>query len=552
MEPLFAMLHIPLTSRNLAHGGLGTIQNALGARSIYGDEIDVMIWDSGMTEGRDGGAIDLFARQSLIGGNRVPLLYGGIFHNLQMLHDACDADVAQYGSALLGIDTCEDEAQALTVPYAERYMKCTTEQSELCRSHRFDSICWPENYTGPIVPDAKQDSKPGSQVKWHPGNLVHQLTGRTLAMGVLFALKEALNQWKETPDFVLPDELWHVSDYYENIRKKVRELPHDLGDCVKAFDGRLPSRVCNTPLNGATEFTPRANPDKTSIQSLIKPAENGYIPHIQLRVQYNGPEPYNPKLDPPDGAIDVLAIVSNGRDYRSALHENRRLDSDEPRLMGPSRVRRRLDGDDIKPGLGWFLGSLCAGYCDGTWNNECGRESGTKCLLLGHSDGRGGIIMDGYGGWLVLKLPAVKEGIIILKIETWHDVVENPITAGWHSENNKTRRLRHGIAPSFVDTSSRYYRRDFETDERRLKAKPPDYCDEFRFEYAIEGNVTSLDKDAFNSAIKSVQRVVEILTILDDSDYIIGEARPVEVALRMIGCHDTTKKAMKLTHVYWA
>ena len=534
MEPVFAFLKVPLTSRNLAQGGLGTIQSALGARSIYGDEIDIMIWDSGMTEGRDSRAVDLFERQALIGGNRVPLLYGGMFGNLKMLHDECDADIGQFGTGLLGIDTCENEVQAMTIPYAARYMKCTSERSDLCGSHRFDSICWPADYTGPIVPSATQAEKPGSQVSWHPGNLVHQLTGRVIAMGVLFALKEALTQWKETPDFALPDELWHVTSYYDNIRKKVRELTLDKGECMRDFDGVLPIRVCNTSLFGATEFTPRANPDKTSLQRLIKPAENGYIPHLAGTVEYTGPGPYNPKLDPPDGAIDVLSIISNGRDY-SAI---------------PSG-RRRLDGDEVTPGLGWNMNGDM-GYCDGTWNSECGRRLGETCLISGHSDGRGGLFMDGYAGWLVMTVP-VKEGIIISKIETWHSVDSNPITRSWKSENNKRRNLRRSSLLTINGTRIHYDESDIARDKRRLKPEPPAYCDEFRFEYAIDGKITSLDKDVFSTNFsKPIQRVVEVQTLLDDSDYTKGETKLVEVGIRMVGCHDSTRKAMHLTHMYWA
>jgi hypothetical protein len=49
MEPVFNYLGVPLVSRNLAQGGLGTLQSSLGAADIYGDEIDFMVWDSGMT-----------------------------------------------------------------------------------------------------------------------------------------------------------------------------------------------------------------------------------------------------------------------------------------------------------------------------------------------------------------------------------------------------------------------------------------------------------------------------------------------------------------------
>lgn len=535
MEPVFAMLNIPLTSRNLAQGGLGTLHSALGARSIYGDEIDIMIWDSGMTEGRDGGAVDLFERQALIGGNRVPMLLGGNFGNLKMLHDECGADIGHYGSAMLGIPTCEDEIQALKIPYASRYMKCSNERRDLCSTHKFDSICWPEDYSGPIAPDTQQDATPGSQVSWHPGNLSHQLTGRIIAMMVLLAINEVLTQWKATPDFTLPDELWHVTEYYKDIRNKVRALPFDVGDCMKAYDGKIPIRVCNTTLYGATEFTPRANPDKTSIQTLLKPAANGYIPHASSAAQYTGPGPYNPKLDPPEGAVDVLAIISNGRSY----------DALPPRI-------RKLDVDVINPGLGWQMSDSPAGYCDGTWNSECGREPGTTCLLSGHSDRRGGLIMDGYSGWLVLTLPAILEGIIMLKIETWHSVMENSITRNWKSINNERRSLRHASPPA-NNGNMQFEAHEFEANQRLLKAQPPDYCDKFRFEYAIDGHITSLDKQTFaQNFTQPLQRVVEIQTLLDDPDYTKGETRPVEVGIRMLGCHDTTGKAMKLTHIYWA
>jgi hypothetical protein len=38
MEPVFSYLGVRLISRNLAQGGLGTIQSALGSADIYGDE----------------------------------------------------------------------------------------------------------------------------------------------------------------------------------------------------------------------------------------------------------------------------------------------------------------------------------------------------------------------------------------------------------------------------------------------------------------------------------------------------------------------------------
>jgi hypothetical protein len=47
MYPVFARMGVKLITRNMAQGGLGTIQAGLGSGSIYGDEIDLLLWDSG-------------------------------------------------------------------------------------------------------------------------------------------------------------------------------------------------------------------------------------------------------------------------------------------------------------------------------------------------------------------------------------------------------------------------------------------------------------------------------------------------------------------------
>ena len=47
MYPIFARLGVKLITRNVGQGGLGTIQAGIGSGGIYGDEIDVLLWDSG-------------------------------------------------------------------------------------------------------------------------------------------------------------------------------------------------------------------------------------------------------------------------------------------------------------------------------------------------------------------------------------------------------------------------------------------------------------------------------------------------------------------------
>ena len=47
MYPVFARLGVKLVTRNFGMGGMGTIHNGIGSGSIYGDEIDLILWDSG-------------------------------------------------------------------------------------------------------------------------------------------------------------------------------------------------------------------------------------------------------------------------------------------------------------------------------------------------------------------------------------------------------------------------------------------------------------------------------------------------------------------------
>ena len=48
MQLIFARLGVKLVTRNTAQGRLGTIQYAMEFQSIYGDEIDILIWSSSM------------------------------------------------------------------------------------------------------------------------------------------------------------------------------------------------------------------------------------------------------------------------------------------------------------------------------------------------------------------------------------------------------------------------------------------------------------------------------------------------------------------------
>lgn len=197
LAPVLARLGVQLITRNLAQGGLGTLHNALGSGSIYGNDIDVILWDSGMTE-KAPAHIELFMRQAILGGKKVPMLIGGSFDILRKLYIEVDADVGELGNGKDGIEPVVSEAHAQTLPYAARYMKCDPEQRDLCENKpKYCCVCWVERDDVPEDSFNHIKDQPGGQVKWHPGWRAHQLQGRVLAFTMLEALQEAVQHWSD-------------------------------------------------------------------------------------------------------------------------------------------------------------------------------------------------------------------------------------------------------------------------------------------------------------------------------------------------------------------
>jgi hypothetical protein len=202
-----------------------------------------------MTENDKPEHIDIFFRQALLSGRKVPVIWGGPFELLRMLHEEADVDVGDWGLATDGIIETESAEQAKAVPWAARYMKCKPGAEDLCNQEpRFCAPCWIDR-ADKIKPEAKQLDHPKGQVKWHPGWRAHQLTGRNIAFAVLEALQAAINIWNEgvMGGPPLDEEMWHVTAYYENIRAKVKNLDKKLGKCY-GIEGSLPTRMCNTPM----------------------------------------------------------------------------------------------------------------------------------------------------------------------------------------------------------------------------------------------------------------------------------------------------------------
>jgi len=555
MKPIFERLGVKLITRNMSQGGMGTLQNGMGSRHIYGDEIDLFLWDAGMTENGAPHHIDLVLRQVLFSGNRVPLIWGGPFDLLQLYHEEVDADVGEFGNGYIGLPTTEDEVQAETLPWAARNMKCVGERHDLCNENRYNAVCW-VNRTDEIRPLKNQFKRPKGQVKWHPGWRPHQLQGRVLAFALLEGLEVAVNRWMDNTMTGQPldDTFWHVTDYYENIRKKALLLQPTHGHCHKiAQKDQLPIRLCNTPLNGRTQYTPRADYEGASLTGILKATYSGYLPENQWKPLYDGPDAHNPAYDIPEGQIDVISIVLGRRRLRNPIDSRPLTGLENFENMSinkyPSKpIHHRLVDDSIEPGEGWNIAEEPQGHCDGTYDSICSHNTQHECFLLGHHDGRGAVVGSEFSGWLVMTLPKVKEGLIILKLQTWHNAAENPRTARWKTVNGKPEPEVEGSNPEQnntegerpnVDDSHRHLMRSYST---------PELPDTFAFDYALNGEITSLNSTDFLEKKKQLQRVVETLTILDDSSW--KEQDNVEVAIRLRG---TARSIFfGVSHVYWA
>jgi hypothetical protein len=248
LESVFSRLGVRHQARNFGNGGLGTIHNGLGAGSIYGPDVDFLMWDSSMTE-KEGQALDTFARQGLLGGIKVPVLWSLFPKILTPLNVHADADVGANGFGHFGVPVAETLDEVAKMPWASQYVRCKGEIVALCRENEYAGRCWIDR--DDAVPPTPQKAEPGGRAGWHPGNRKHQVTGRVLAFTILQALKEALITWNEAEGYELADDDWHVTAYYDNIRNKVAALGPEIGDCNKYAEHDI-EFVCNYPMKVRT------------------------------------------------------------------------------------------------------------------------------------------------------------------------------------------------------------------------------------------------------------------------------------------------------------
>ncbi len=506
MEPVFDRLGMVLVSANLAQGGMGTLQSALAGGSIYGDA-DFILWDSSMTE-KDSRAQDTFMRQALLAGQRVPILLymGGGKGTLDNLHHEVGAHVGGVTNVAL-----LPKFKHTTIDFDEK---------------KYNAACWIDRVD--VHPDGQNPSY-GGQASWHPGNWIHQSSARKIILLFLHALDEAFTVWEEAASKdgnPLDGKYWHLHTEEEAIRDALRLANATATECGNLFEF-LP-KVCTIPMRGATEWSPRNDPDHTSIRSLVKSSPIGYVPGL-IDVQelvYRGRDPVFPSQRVPKGEVDVAAIArslpprdSSARRSLSSLARRRH-----------HRHRRIETTSNILPGDGWSVHGHPGGYCDGTSNAECNRGSSFNCLMSGHNDARGVMKGDGLSGWLVLQLKDVTEGIFMARMEDWHNYNSNLRTEGWVEVNNGR-----------VD------------ERRRLKAPPPPHPPEFRFEVAVNGViVSSWNSTEYKEQCRALSYNNGICLLWHDEERALRkEKEDVEIAMRLGG--DGGRNAMMaISHIYYA
>ena len=208
----------------------------------------------------------------------------------------------------------------------------------------------------------------------------------------------------------------------------------------------------------------------------------------------------------------------------------------------------------MEPGQGWYLKTKSApDNCDGSYDSFCGRSWDNDCLLSGHNDMRGGLGFDSYSGWLVLNLENVRHSIIMIRVEDWWGANDNERTKNWSCENmnihkNCTASNRRTLQDLRTETINH---NTVASMQQREMAEPS--CDNFHFEFAIDGVITKWDQTEWEKNRRQIQRVVPIWVLSNGVKYNVtndGTGRDVELAIRATGCGRA--KTFGLSHVYWA
>lgn len=545
LVPLFEKLNVPLQVRaiglppltglsseeesELMLGGRSTLIHALGWSSIYGSDVDMVVWDdysvdkNGKSDDTSKSLFDLFARQALLAGETsLPFLWGGDFDVLRNLHELADVDVGQLGNAMSGVEETTSESAASSLEWAAQYLKCSSKSKRYCdgETYKFSSQCWVDHGDDPPTPQLDHIPVLPTAIGWR----MQQLKGYTLSYNILAALDDAIDFWADKTIFEghpLADENWHMGAYITNVKDKVKALSEsDAPHCFQLEEQmNLPKRLCKSRMKGRTEHTPRAKPADTSIRTVL----------TNSGVSVEGDDLYPGHLSDnaiiPSAEVNPLEIADLGKDpssskqrqilrkrwlrqrlVRRVANENwnrTSLFSISKHISTNNRVsethsQRRLD--KIEPGNGWkVLHTFPGDKCDGSISSTgCGTLKSSECLLEGHQGSRGGVWGNESTGWLVMKASGVDSGFVAFNLEMGSTLPET-----------------------------------------------------FVLEYAVEDGdtrtVSTLDRVQFLEKVELPVPGMMLLTVFDDET----SSKPdLVVSVRVKGCEGDCQFAV--THLYWS
>jgi hypothetical protein len=287
------------------------------------------------------------------------------------------------------------------------------------------------------------------------------------------------------------------------------------------------------------------------------------VPHSAPNA-YDPPDVDNPYLHvhlSDASAVDVLAIVENGVDFQPSIARITEAAKSEQAysLAQQAATAAQTTGKSVNPaiqgGFGWELHSVASDNCDGTYDSFCNRGPANDCLLAGYNDGKYGLLFDGYSGWMVFSLNMAynKQGVIVVSMNDEH-ASRLSATKGWCSENN-TKKDCPSARGRRLSSSENHHQQ--QQDRRQLEEAPLAYCADFRFQFAINGQITTWDLAEFQQRQLLVQKEFNLWTLASgdqDDEYtkaILSSTDPtVELAIRTTGCG--RDKVLELTHIYWA
>jgi len=475
--------------------------------------------------------LNFFHRQAILSGNRVPFLWGGAISELSNLHRSTGADIGIPDWSMEGVPVTRDESQAKELPWAVRYLNCESDIVEICNSNKFNAACWVDR--DDIIPPTEQKEHPcGQENESNLGFRAHRFKGRKLTYMVLTALGRTLDLWMDksmTEGYPISDHLWHVTDRYNTIREKTGNMQESFCENRMKF---LP-RLCNVPMKGRSEYTPRFKPDETSIRSIIAPYPNGeYHSFSSSDMLYDVFDLPILSQKVPDEALNVIEIAGKRLLRRRRLESKSRPTSNATR----SEEKKTIDAKNYKMEQNiWSFINQLSGYCDGKSSSHCNRNKESSCLLDGHHDSSS--VLKVTSGLIKFQIPEITEGIVLatLAIKTTSTGARK-LTKNkkQNNSNERTKNLRSIKSSDEYDT-------------------PPFLPRGVLLDISVNGNIQTYKNHELDEILMEANNEFATIILLNDET---GETNTsknvVGLQLRCESCKESMDSHLEISHILWS